>query len=307
MLNYTIRRILGMIPILVIVSILSFALIHLTPSDPIRLLYGNDLDKETYEMYKEAEGLNDPIYVQYGRYISDIVLRGDFGTSYHSRSDVSQQIMERFWNTTVLTVAAMLWAVAFGLLAGIVSATRRNSLGDRTGMVGMIAALSIPEFWFGLVLMEVFSVQLGWLPSGGIGSWQHLILPSLTLGLGVAAVIARFTRSSVLDVMREDYVRTARAKGQKETVVVWSHVLRNALIPVVTMTGLQFGFMIGGASVVESVFVYPGLGAFLIDSIANRDYPVVQALILLFSVQFLVVNLIVDLSYGLLNPQIRYE
>ncbi|MFD2614082.1 ABC transporter permease [Paenibacillus gansuensis] len=307
MLVYLVKRVFGIIPILLIVSILSFMLIRLTPSDPIRIIYGNDLDKATYEKYKKLEGFDDPLIVQYGKYLYGMVTQGDFGTSYRTKSDVAGQLLERGWSTVVLTMAAMVWAIVFGLLAGIISATKRNSIWDRLGMVSTITALSVPEFWFGMVLVQVFSVQLGWLPSGGAGSWQHLILPSLTLGLGVAAVIARFTRASVLEVMREDYVRTARAKGQKESVVVWSHVLRNALIPVVTMTGLQFGFLIGGASVVESVFAYPGLGALLVDSISSRDYPVVQALILLFSFQFLIVNLLVDISYGLLNPQIRYE
>lgn len=296
-----------MIPILLIVSVISFALIHMTPSDPIRILYGNDLSKETYEKYKVMEGFDDPLYVQYGRYMYAIVAHGSFGKSFITKTDVSGEIWERLKMTALLTFSAMGWAVMFGLLVGIVSAVKRNSFWDRFGMILSVTLLSVPEFWFGLILMEIFAVQLKWLPSGGAGGFTHLILPSLTLGLGVAAVIARFTRSSVLDVMREDYVRTARAKGQRESVIIWSHVLRNALIPVVTMTGLQFGFLIGGASVVESVFVYPGLGAFMIDSIMTRDYPVVQALILLFSFQFLVVNLLVDISYGLLNPQIRYK
>ncbi|ANE45168.1 glutathione ABC transporter permease [Paenibacillus swuensis] len=307
MLSFIVKRIFGIIPILLIVSVLSFMLIRLTPSDPIRIIYGNDLDKATYEKYRALEGFDDHVVVQYGRYLWNIVSQGDFGKSYRTKSDVAGQLMERGWSTAVLTMVAMGWAILFGLLAGIISATKRNTIWDRIGMVSTITALSVPEFWFGMVLVQVFSVQLGWLPSGGAGTWKHLLLPSLTLGLGVAAVIARFTRASVLEVLREDYVRTARAKGQKERVVVWSHVLRNALIPVVTMTGLQFGFLIGGASVVESVFAYPGLGALLVDSISSRDYPVVQALILLFSFQFLIVNLLVDISYGLLNPQIRYD
>ncbi|MFC4777377.1 ABC transporter permease [Paenibacillus sp. GCM10023252] len=307
MFAYIVKRVLGMIPILLLVSILSFFLIRLTPSDPIRIIYGNDLDKATYEKYRQLEGFDDPLIVQYGRYMVKVVTEFDFGTSYRTKSQVTEQISERAISTLILTFAAMAWAIVIGLLVGIVSATKRNSIWDRLGMVTTITALSVPEFWFGLVLMQLFSVYLGWLPSAGAGTWQHLIMPSLTLGLGVAAVIARFTRASVLEVLREDYVRTARAKGQKESVIIGTHVLRNALIPVVTMAGLQFGFLIGGAAVVESVFAYPGLGALLIDSISSRDYPVVQALILLFSVQFLIVNLLVDISYGLLNPQIRYE
>lgn len=296
-----------MVPMLIVVSIISFLFVHLTPGDPIRVLYGNEIDAQTYQQLKEKEGLNDPLYQQYGRYVGKIITQGDFGISYRTKSNVSEEILRRFSYTLLLTLASMVWAVVIGLLVGILSAVKRNSLLDRVGMVSAITALSIPEFWFGLMLMQIFSVQLGWFPTSGSGTISHLILPSLTLGLGVAAIIARFTRSSILEVLREDYVRTARAKGQREWVIVLTHVLRSALIPVVTMTGLQFGFLLGGAVVVEQVFAWPGLGSYLIDSILTRDYPVIQALILLFSVQFLVVNLLVDVSYGLLNPQIRYE
>ncbi len=296
-----------MVPMLIVVSIISFLFVHLTPGDPIRVLYGNEIDADTYQKLKEKEGFNDPLYLQYTRYVGKIVTQGDFGISYRTKSNVSDEILRRFSYTLFLTLASMVWAVVIGLVVGILSAVKRNSLLDRLGMVSAITALSIPEFWFGLMLMQIFAVQLGWFPTSGSGTFSHLILPSLTLGLGVAAIIARFTRSSILEVLREDYVRTARAKGQNQWVIVLTHVLRSALIPVVTMTGLQFGFLLGGAVVVEQVFAWPGLGSYLIDSILTRDYPVIQALILLFSVQFLVVNLLVDVSYGLLNPQIRYE
>jgi glutathione transport system permease protein len=296
-----------MVPMLIVVSIISFLFVHLTPGDPIRVMYGNEIDADTYQKLKEKEGFNDPLYQQYVRYIGKIVTQGDFGISYRTKSNVSDEILRRFSYTLLLTLASMVWAVVIGLIVGILSAVKRNSLLDRVGMVSAITALSIPEFWFGLMLMQIFAVQLGWFPTSGSGTISHLILPSLTLGLGVAAIIARFTRSSILEVLREDYVRTARAKGQNQWVIVLTHVLRSALIPVVTMTGLQFGFLLGGAVVVEQVFAWPGLGSYLIDSILTRDYPVIQALILLFSVQFLVVNLLVDVSYGLLNPQIRYD
>lgn len=301
------KRLVGMIPILFAVSIIAFLFVHLTPGDPIRIMYGAEIDQATYEQFREREGFNDPLPVQYFNYMSNILTKADFGTSYRTRSDVSTEIVRRFGYTLTLTLLSMFWAIVIGMFIGIVSAVKRNSVWDRLGMVSSITALSVPEFWFGLMLMQIFAVQLGWLPTSGSGSLQHLILPSLTLGLGVAAIIARFTRSSVLEVLREDYVRTARAKGQKEITILWRHVLKNALIPVVTMTGLQFGFLIGGAVVVEQVFSWPGLGAYLIDSILSRDYPVIQALILLFSVQFLIVNLLVDISYGYLNPQIRYD
>lgn len=307
MLQFVLRRVLGMIPILLVVTIIAFLFVHLTPGDPIRIMYGAEIDQNTYEQMREREGFNDPLYVQYGRYMYDIVIEQDFGQSYRTRSDVSEEVIRRFGYTFGLTMLSMFWAILIGVTVGIISATKRNSLLDRIGMVSTITALSIPEFWFGLMMMQIFAVSLGWFPTSGSGTWQHIILPSLTLGFGVAATIVRFTRSSVLEVLREDFVRTARAKGQKERVVIWSHVLRNALIPVVTMAGLQFGFLIGGAVVVEQVFAWPGLGSYLIDGILTRDYPVVQALILLFSFQFLLINLLVDISYGFLNPQIRYD
>lgn len=306
MLNYILRRLFGMVPVLLVITIIAFLFVHLTPGDPIRIMYGAEIDQATYQEMRERAGFNDPLVVQYGRYMANM-LQGDFGISYRTRVNVSDEILRRFGYTFVLTVLAMFWAIVIGVGVGILSATRRNSLADRSSMIATITALSIPEFWFGLMIMQLFAVQLGWFPTSGSGSWQHLILPSITLGLGVAATIVRFTRSSVLEVLREDYVRTARAKGQKESVVIWRHVLRNALIPVVTMSGLQFGFLIGGAVVVEQVFAWPGLGSYLIDSILGRDYPVIQALILLFSLQFLVINLLVDISYAFLNPQIRYE
>ncbi|PYZ97376.1 glutathione ABC transporter permease GsiC [Alteribacter lacisalsi] len=307
MLHFVLRRLIGMVPILFIITIISFLFVHLTPGDPIRIMYGAEIDQETYQTLYEREGFNDPLPVQYGRYMVDMLVHGDFGQSYRTRADVSEEVVRRFGYTAILTVLSMFWAILIGVTVGIVSATKRNSIWDRIGMISTISALSIPEFWFGLMLMQIFAVQLGWFPTSGSGTWIHLLLPSITLGFGVAATIVRFTRSSVLEVMREDYVRTARAKGQKERVVIWSHVLRNALIPVVTMAGLQFGFLIGGAVVVEQVFAWPGLGSYLIDSILSRDYPVIQALILLFSLQFLIINLIVDISYGFLNPQIRYD
>ncbi len=306
MFTYILRRILAMIPILLLVSIIAFLFVHLTPGDPIRIMYGSELDKETYEEIKEREGFNDPLIIQYGRYMGK-VLQGDFGTSYRTKSKVSEEISRRAGYTFNLAIVSMVWAIVLGLGVGIISAVKRNSLWDRFSMVTSITAVSMPSFWLGLVLMQIFAVSLGWLPTSGSGTFKHMIIPSLVLGSGVAAVIARFTRSSLLETMKEDYIRTARAKGQQKWKVIWKHALRNALIPVVTMTGLQFGFLIGGAVVVEQVFAWPGLGTYLVDSILVRDYPVVQALIMLFSLQFLVVNLVVDLTYAYLNPQIRFD
>jgi glutathione transport system permease protein len=199
----------------------------------------------------------------------------------------------------------MLWSVVVGVAIGVLSGVKRGQWEDQAGMVLAISGVSFPGFWLGLLLIDLFSVRLGWLPTGGYGSWQHFVLPAFTLGVAVAAVTARFTRSAFVEISSEDYVRTARAKGVPERSVVWKHTLRNALIPVITLTGLQFGFLLGGAIVVETVFAWPGLGRLLVDSVAYRDYPVIQAEIMLFSLEFVLINLIVDLLYGLVNPEIR--
>lgn len=307
MFTYIIRRMLQMIPIVIIVSILAFLFVHLTPGDPIRIMYGMELDEATYQSLLEKEGFNDPLPVQYFRYVKNILLKGDFGESYRTKVSVSKEISGRLSNTLLLATLSMVWAILIGLFAGIVSAVKRNSIWDRLSMVTTVTLISIPSFWLGLMLMQIFSVKLGWLPTSGVGGVQHVILPSITLGAGVAAVIARFSRSSLLETLREDYIRTARAKGQRNWLVIFKHALRNALIPVVTMIGIQFGFLIGGAVVVEQVFTWPGLGSLLINSILMRDYPVIQALILLYAIQFLIVNLIVDILYAFINPQIRYS
>jgi glutathione transport system permease protein len=201
----------------------------------------------------------------------------------------------------------MAWSVLFGMIIGVASAVWRNRWPDRLGMTLAVSGISFPAFALGMMLMQVFSVELGWLPTIGAGSWKHYILPSITLGAAVAAVMARFTRASFVEVIQEDFVRTARAKGLAESVVVAKHTLRNALIPVVTMMGLQFGFLLGGSIVVETVFSWPGLGALLVDAITQRDYTVIQGLVLLFSLEFILINLVVDVLYGVINPSIRYK
>jgi glutathione transport system permease protein len=234
-------------------------------------------------------------------------LQGDFGLSIRTKRPVATEIAERFAPTFWLTIAAMGWSVLLGLVLGMVSAVWRNRWPDRLGMSLAVSGISFPSFALGMLLMQFFSVQLGWLPTVGADSWRHYILPSLTLGAGVAAVMARFTRSSFIDILKEDYVRTARAKGLSETVVVVKHALRNALIPVVTMMGLQFGFLLGGSIVVEVVFNWPGMGRLLVDAVEMRDYPVIQALVLLFSLEFILINLVVDMLYAIINPTIRFK
>ncbi|GJD65986.1 glutathione ABC transporter permease GsiC [Methylobacterium frigidaeris] len=306
MLTFFLKRLLGLLPTLAIVAVLVFLFVHMLPGDPARLAAGQDADQQTVELVRAELGLDRSLPEQFGRYFLNMA-RGDVGVSIRTRRPVATEIGERFMPTLLLTLTSMAWAVAFGLVIGIVSAVYRNEWPDRLGMTLAVSGISFPAFALGMLLMQIFSVGLGWLPTVGAGSWKHYILPSLTLGAAVAAVMARFTRASFVEVLGEDFVRTARAKGLKERVVIAKHCLRNALIPVVTMMGLQFGFLLGGSIVVEAVFNWPGVGRLLVDSVNQRDYPVIQALVLMFSLEFILINLVVDLLYGLINPTIRYK
>ncbi len=303
---YIVKRLLGLAPTLLLVGALVFLFVHLLPGDPARLAAGQDATPETVELVRQDLGLDKPLPTQFIRFVTGVA-RGDFGRSLRTKRPVSTEIAERFMPTFWLTVAAMSWSVLFGMAVGVASAVWRNRWPDRLGMTLAISGISFPAFALGMVLMQVFAVQLHWLPTVGAASWRHYILPSLTLGAAVAAIMARFTRSSFVDILQEDYVRTARAKGLSESLVVIKHGLRNALIPVVTMMGLQFGFLLGGSIVVEVVFNWPGLGRLLVDAVDMRDYPVIQALVLLFSLEFILINLIVDVLYAVINPTIRYR
>ncbi|PLT19087.1 MULTISPECIES: glutathione ABC transporter permease GsiC [Ralstonia] len=306
MLNYFVKRVLGVIPTLLIVAVLVFLFVHLLPGDPARLAAGPEADETTVDLVRKDLGLDKPMHEQFVRFFANAA-RGEFGNSIRTKRPVSEEIGERFWPTLNLTITSMVWAVIFGMVIGITSAVWRNKWPDRLGMTLAVSGISFPAFALGMLLMEVFSVQLGWLPSIGADSWKHYVLPSLTLGAAVAAVMARFTRASFVEVLQEDFVRTARAKGVRETVVVIKHCLRNAMIPVVTMMGLQFGFLLGGSIVVEKVFNWPGLGRLLVDAVEMRDYPVIQAEVLLFSLEFILINLVVDMLYTVINPTIRYK
>lgn len=306
MLNYFLKRVLGVIPTLLIVAVLVFLFVHLLPGDPARLAAGPEADSATVELVRKDLGLDRPMHEQFVNFFSN-ALRGEFGNSLRTKRPVSEEIGDRFMPTLLLTVASMAWAVVFGMAIGIGSAVWRNRWPDRFGMTLAVSGISFPAFALGMLLMEVFSVQLGWLPSIGADTWQHYVLPSVTLGAAVAAVMARFTRASFVEVLQEDFIRTARAKGVRETLVVVKHGLRNAMIPVVTMMGLQFGFLLGGSIVVEKVFNWPGLGRLLVDAVEMRDYPVIQAEVLLFSLEFILINLVVDMLYTVINPTIRYK
>ena len=306
MFTYFVKRLLGVTPTLLIVAVLVFLFVHMLPGDPARLAAGQDADQETVNLVRRNLGLDRPLHEQFVTYFTNI-LKGEFGTSLRTRRPVTTEIAERFMPTLLLTLTSMAWAIVFGMVIGIFSAVFRNEWPDRLGMAIAVSGISFPAFALGMLLMQVFSVQLGWLPTVGASTWLHYILPSITLGAAVAAVLARFTRASFVEVIREDFVRTARAKGLSERVVLAKHCLRNALIPVITMMGLQFGFLLGGSIVVEAVFNWPGLGRLLVESVERRDYPVLQTLVLLFSCEFILINLIVDLLYGFINPTIRYK
>ncbi|WP_311515319.1 glutathione ABC transporter permease GsiC [Oligella urethralis] len=306
MLSYFLKRLLGIIPTLLIVAVVVFLFVHALPGDPARLAAGPEADEQTVELLRQQLGLDQPLYNQFIQYISNL-LNGDLGYSLRTKRPVVTEILDRLGPTILLTITSMIWSVIFGLVIGIVSAVWRNRLPDRIGMTIAVSGISFPAFALGMVLMQIFSVELGLLPAIGAGTWKHYILPSITLGAGVAAVMARFTRAAFVEVMKEDYVRTARAKGLSERVVITKHIFKNALIPVVTMMGLQFGFLLGGSIVVETVFAWPGVGMLLVDAVNMRDYPVIQGLILLFSLEFILINLIVDILYGVINPTIRYR
>jgi peptide/nickel transport system permease protein len=267
----------------------------------IRLLPGEDIQQLRRDM-----GLDKPITVQYIRFM-DRILHGDLGNSVITKVPVTSEIAARFPYTLQLAIAGTVIAIVIGTLAGTISAVKPFSIFDNAAMILSLLGVSTPAFWLGLMLLLAFSVQLGWFPAMGASTPKHLVLPSLTLGLLTAGVIARQSRSSMLQTLQEDYIVTARAKGLLERVVVYRHALKNALIPVVTIVGLQFGHLLGGTVLVESVFSWPGMGRLLVDAIFTRDYPVIQGAVLMFAVVFTLVNLSVDLLYGLLDPRIRYD
>ncbi len=306
MTEFLVRRLAGVVPPMLVVSLLAFLFVHLLPGDPAKLIAGQEANDVEVALIRTELGLDRPLPVQYLSFMGHAVI-GEFGRSMRSHAPVAQEIGQRFLPTLWLSLASMGWAVAFGLMVGIGAATRRGRWLDSAGMVVAVTGLSFPPFALGLVLMQMFAVDLGWLPATGYGDWRFFVLPSLTLGASVAAIMARFTRAAFIDVMNQDYVRTAHAKGLPRRLVVWKHTLRNALIPIITMLGLQFGYLLGGSIVVEKVFSWPGLGRLLVDSVDTRDYPVIQTEILLFSLEFILINLAVDILYAVVNPAIRYK
>ncbi len=294
------------------VTILVFSLMHLVPGDAAKIVAGEGASDQTVENIRERLGLNDPLYVQYGTFVGNAV-QGDLGSSIRSGRPVMDEIASRFWITFELAFYSTIVAVFLGLIAGIISAVRHYTLTDVTVMIVALFGLSMPNFWFGLLLIQWFAIG-NWMPesleflkmrpSGWGDDWRQVVLPVLTLGTGGAAIIARMTRSSMLEVIGQDYIRTARAKGLTERIVVYRHALKNALIPVVTVVGLEFGGFLGGAVLTETIFAINGMGRLTIDAIRTRDFPMVQGTVLVISVLFVVVNLLVDVSYRYLNKRI---
>ncbi|CAN5451260.1 ABC transporter permease [soil metagenome] len=306
--GYIARRILSLMPVWLGISLLAFSLANLAPGDPAQLILlrqtGELPTEEAVQRLREQLGLDDPFPVRYARWLADAA-QGDLGTSYRTGEPVLWALVERFPATLQLAVAALLIGLSIGIPLGVLSAVRRDSGLDHASRVGVLLGASIPNFWLGYLFILLFAVALGWLPVAGAGSWQHLVLPALTLGVGGAASLTRLTRSTVLEELQADYVRTARAKGLAERAVVMRHALRNALNPIVTLTGMRFGGLLAGAVVVETVFAWPGIGKFLVDAIYDRDYPTIQGFVLFTGTVFVLLNLLVDLGYAWLDPRVR--
>ena len=306
MLRYLLRRLLLTVPVLFGVATLVFLLIHLVPGDPAQSMLGEGATPEEVAKLRDALGLDEPLLGQYRSFLTGIV-RGDLGTSFRYNTPVTTQIVSRLPNTALLAVAAMLVAIAFAIPLGILAAVYRGTAVDHAAMTLALAGISMPNFWLGPLLAILFAVYLGWLPVSGTGSIWHLVLPAITLGAALSAILARMTRASVLEELRELYVLAARARGMTKARAILHHAFRNSLIPIVTIIGLQFGAVLTGTIITETIFAWPGVGRLLIQAINFRDYPLVQGCILFISVTYVMMNLLTDLTYGFLDPRIRYE
>jgi len=313
---FLLRRLLLVVPVLLGVSIVVFAVLHLSPGDPAEIMLGPQATHEDITRLRAELGLDQPLAVQYGHWMSRVV-RGDLGRSLWMKRPVLGEVLRRFQATIILTASALVLSTIAGIALGVLSAARRNSLLDRLSALTSLFGASMPSFWLGIVLMVVFALWLGWLPAsgmyapygeGGIGDLlRHLVLPTITLAAASLTIIARLTRSTMLEVLGQDYVRTARAKGVREGFVVARHALRNALIPTVTVVGVQAGYLLGGAVLTETVFAWPGVGTLMVQGILARDFPLVQGCVLVIALAFVLVNLAVDLLYASLDPRIRRE
>ncbi|MBI2370548.1 MAG: ABC transporter permease [Deltaproteobacteria bacterium] len=303
--RYLLARLLFVLPTLLGVSLLAFGLIHLIPGDPARLIAGDDATDETIRDIQAAYGLDRPLHIQYLIYLGNLA-RGQLGVSIRSGRPILEEIAPRFLNTLQLALAAILLTVAAGIPLGVLAASRRRTALDRLSMLAALCGIATPVFWLGILFQIVFAVWLQWLPSGGTGGLRYLLLPAFTLAAFSVANVARLTRASLLEILGQDFIRTARAKGLTEPAILFGHALRNALIPTLTFLSLQFGFLLGGAVLTETVFSYSGIGRYLVQSIFFRDYPVVQGVILIIACSYILVNLVADLLYSWADPRISY-
>lgn len=307
--RYLLKRLFYLLPVMLGISIVTFGLINLAPGDPAEIILragGVEPTREAVNALREELGLNDPVYIQYLRWLWN-AMQLDFGTSFRTGLPVTEEILSRLPATLELTLAAMAIIVLVALPAGVLSALYRHAFIDHLTRIFALVGASLPGFWKGLLLIYLFAVVWGLLPVMGRGGIRHLVLPAVTLGLGMAAVYTRIIRAGMLEVLGQDYIKLARAKGLKERLVIGRHALRNALLPAVTLFGLSFGHLLGGTVIVETVFAWPGLGKFAVDAIFNRDYPVIQGYAVFMALIFVLANLLVDLSYVLLDPRIRLE
>ena len=307
MLRFVLTRFLSLVPVLLGTAIVTFGMLHLTPGDPTQAMLGGQLvSGETYDRLRADLGLDEPLGTQFVTFVGGL-LQGDLGTSFFTKRPVIREVAERLPITLTLMVGAMIFALAIGLTAGIIAAARYGTSVDFGIMTLATLGVSMPGFWVGLMLILVFGVQLGWFPVAGVGGPKYFVLPAFAIGTSAAAVLARLTRSTMLEVLRSDYVRTARAKGVVPRVVLLRHAFRNAFIPVLTIIGLQVGGLLAGSVVVETVFALPGLGRLLVQGVKARDYPLVQGMSVLIAAVYVLVNFLVDVAYTLINPRIRFE
>lgn len=303
--NHIIRKIISLVLTLLIASVAVFLIIHIIPGDPATMLSGPGASQSDIDAMTVRMGLDQPLWKQYGKWISNIVLRGDLGDSLYTNEAVSKLISKSLGNTLLLSFCGIAFAIVLGIPFGIISALKQNSIID-VAIIGIsIVGVSMPIFWLALLLIMQFSLNIPIFPATGVGTWKHLVLPSISIGLNSLAVIARMTRSSMLEVLKEDYIRTAEAKGLSDSKIVFRHALKNAMIPIITTIAIQFGYLLGGAVLTETVFVYPGLGRLLINSINRRDYTTIQGCMLVITAMFILMNMLVDLIYPLIDPRIK--
>lgn len=303
--QYLAKRLLAAVPVILGMTVLVFSILHLVPGDPVTIMLGEMTTQEAYDRARHELGLDKPLFVQYFSFLARLI-RFDLGKSIIQKQEVTSLLAVKLPNTLSLTFSAFVFSYLLGILLGALAAVKQDSLFDYMSMGFAILGVSVPQFWLGFLLISLFSVRLHWLPIAGYGSVKHLILPALTLGLGGAAEVARMTRSSMLEVIRQDYIQTARAKGLPDRAVVLKHGLRNALIPIATLLGLRIGWLFGGAVVIEIVFLRPGIGRMLVDAIYMRDFPVVQGVTFVLSITVILGNLLADVLYAIINPKVRY-